>query len=84
MPYITTAERIGKQQGLQQGITQGIKAILEIKFGDEGQELSRRAAKMKNVKTLKALMAKIKMVQNLSEAEKVFDELENRKEKSRS
>ena len=84
MPYITTAERIGKQQGLQQGITQGIKAILEIKFGDEGHELRSRAAKMKNVKTLQALMAKIKLVQNLSEAEKVFDELENRQEKSRS
>lgn len=84
MPYITTAERIGKQQGMQRGIVQGIDAILDIKFGKDGKKLSKRATKMKNLKSLQLLLEKIKPVQSLIEAEKIFDELELQIKKAKS
>jgi hypothetical protein len=75
MPYITTAEQIGREEGLAQGLAQGLAAILEIKFGEAGQRLGERAHQIEDFETLKSMMAKLKGIKSLSEAEKLFDEL---------
>ncbi len=71
MPYITTAEQIGREEGLAQGLA----AILEIKFGEAGQRLGERAFQIEDFERLKNIMAKLKSIKSLSEAQKLFDEL---------
>lgn len=43
MPYVTTPERIGKEEGLSEGLSQGlakgIEVALKLKFGNEGLQL---------------------------------------------
>lgn len=75
MPYVTSMERLGIKKGRAEGITQGIAAILEIKFGPDGLPLSARAAQAREAETLQKLMERLKYVQSLQEAERVFDEL---------
>ncbi len=72
MPYITTAERIGREEALAQGIA----VILEIKFGEAGQRLSERIHEIENWEMLQKIMLELKHAQSLSDAEKLFDELE--------
>jgi hypothetical protein len=77
MPYMTTPQRIDMKRGLAQGIA----AILEIKFGEAGQPLSERTNKLiykiKPPETFQKLMERLKYAQSLSEAEKLFDEVES-------
>jgi hypothetical protein len=91
MAYITTAERIGMKRGIKQGVKQGIEkgiekslpavhqaiaAIIEIKFGEAGQPLRKRAYRKRDLKALQRLTEKLKHAQSLSEAKKIFDEME--------
>ena len=77
MPYITTAERIGMQQCMQKGMKQSIATIIETKFGKAGYYLNKRAKKINNVETLRQLMKKLLTdVPSLTEAEKIFGEIE--------
>lgn len=51
---------------------QAIGAIIEIKFGEAGQNLSARVDRIKQPKVLQDFVEKIKKAQSLSEAEKIF------------
>jgi len=84
MPHMLSAERLGMKKGLAEGfangqangLADGLAAIIEIKFGKAGRRLSKRAYQMKNSEALQKLMAKMKRVQSLSEAEKLFNAVE--------
>jgi hypothetical protein len=87
MSVLTTAERIGMKKGFEQGISQGIEksmpaihqaiaTIIKIKFGEPGQQLSKRAYQLRRLETLQNLMEKLEHAQSLPEAEKIFDEME--------
>ncbi len=79
MPYITTAQQIGREEGIEMSMPMGYKAvaaILEIKFGEAGQRLSERVYQIKNLETMQKLIDDLKHVKSLSEAEKVFNEAE--------
>ncbi len=39
MPFITTPERIGREEGRAEGLTRAIEVDLELKFGEAGQRL---------------------------------------------
>jgi hypothetical protein len=54
---------------------EGIAVILEIKFGEAGQRLNERVHEIGDWETLQKIMLELKQVKNLSEAEKLFDEL---------
>ena len=75
MPYVTFAERYGLKKGRVEGRAEGIAAILEIKFGPKGLPLSKRAYQAQEAETLQKLMERLKHVQSLPEAKKIFDEL---------
>ncbi|MFQ5628697.1 MAG: hypothetical protein ACE5I1_08050 [bacterium] len=63
---------------------QGIATIIETKFGRAGHYLKRPAKKINNVKTLQQLMKKLLSdVPSLTEAERIFDELELQKKKTK-
>jgi hypothetical protein len=76
MPYTISAERIARKKGLAQGIT----TVLKIKFGEAGQPLGERTSKMiykiKPWETFQELLERLTYIQSLSEAEKLFDEVE--------
>jgi hypothetical protein len=94
MPHITTAERIGMKKGMEKGMEEGIEkgieksisavhqalaAIIEIKFGEAGDQLRKNAYRMKNLEILQKLIEKLKRAQTLTEAELIFAEMETRK-----
>jgi len=85
MPYITTAERIGREKGLAEGraegLAKGLAAILEIKFGKAGHRLVERIYQIESVETLQNLMVELMRVKSLSKAKKIFDEIEAPKSK---
>ncbi len=84
MSYITTAERIGLARGVAQGVAQGvtqgiaqsIAVVLEIKFGEAGENLILRVQQTQRAEVLQKFLAGLKHAPNLSEAEKMFNELE--------
>lgn len=43
MPYITSIERLAKEEGLEQGLEQGLKrgigAVLRVRFGEVGNRI---------------------------------------------
>ncbi len=77
MPHLTSAQRIDRKKGL----VQGIDSILKVKFGEAGKPLRERANdmlyKIKPWETFQELLEKLLYVQSLSEAEKLFDEVES-------
>jgi len=86
MPYITFAERYGrkegKKEGRKEGRKEGIRAlrlavdtILEIKFGEAGQDLSARVGRIQQLKALENFVEKLKNAQSLPDAEKIFGEI---------
>lgn len=56
MPFITTPERIGLQQGLSQGLSQGIEAMLKLKFGEPGLQLMSEIREIKENEKLEAIL----------------------------
>ena len=80
MPHMLSAERLGmkkgRAEGLANGLADGLATVIEIKFGKAGRRLSKRAYQMKNSEALQKLMPKLKRVQSLLEAEKLFDAVE--------
>lgn len=79
-PHVTTEEQIEREQGYKEGLAQGfaqsISTILEIKFGEAGQRLSKFVSQIENLEMLQKLMTELKYAKSLSEAEKNFDELD--------
>ena len=68
MPYITSAERIGREEGLKEGMLLGaIELGLELKFGPEGLELLPEIAKIGDLEVLSAIKEGIKKGNNLAQ-----------------
>ncbi len=76
MSYITTAERIGITKGVAQGIAQSIAVVLEIKFGEAGENLTQRVQQSRQSEVLQKFLEGLKHAPSLSEAERMFSELE--------
>ncbi len=80
MSYITTAERIGMARGVAQGVAQGIAqsiaVVLEIKFGEAGENLTQRVQQAQRAEMLQKFLEGLKQAPSLSEAERMFSELE--------
>lgn len=75
MPHISTAERYGIKKGIEKSMPMlhdALATIIEIKYGEAGQTLAARAARIRNLTRLQKLMDDLKRAQSLSEAEKLF------------
>lgn len=72
MPYVTSVERMAKQEGLREGLLSGIELALELKFGNEGSQLFPEIAQIENVDTLKAIQSGLRQVSSLAELRSIY------------
>jgi flagellar biosynthesis/type III secretory pathway protein FliH len=88
MPYVTSIERMAKQEGIEEGIQQGmqqgmregllsgIELGLELKFGSEGLRLLPEISKIEDVDMLKAIKEGFKIVKTLAELRSLYQQNE--------
>ena len=74
MPYITTAERIGRSEGRKEGrkegkegMLKGLEMILEMKFGKEGLAFFKKIQRISDIKKLEKILDLLKTTNNLSD-----------------
>ncbi|MEH2203718.1 MAG: hypothetical protein V7K53_06490 [Nostoc sp.] len=72
MPYITSVERRGIEQGKREGLLEGIEMGLELKFGSEGLTILPEIVQIQNVEILSAILTSIKTVNNLEELRQIY------------
>jgi flagellar biosynthesis/type III secretory pathway protein FliH len=80
MPYVTSIERMAREQGLEQGreqgrreaLQQGIEVALDLKFGEAGQELLPLVQAEQRVDVLLAVQRAIRTVQTLAEVRELL------------
>jgi hypothetical protein len=75
MSLITSAEEVGLEKGIN-SLQRVVAKTIKRKFGTLGQQLAERAHKINRLEVLEDLSEKLWDVQNLTEAEKIFDEIE--------
>ncbi len=72
MPFITTPERIGREQGLKAGLLLGIEGMLEVKFGEAGLQLLPVLRQLQDPGELEAALKAIKTAATLEELRRVY------------
>lgn len=72
MPYITTAERIGRAEGRAEGLIEGIDAMLDMKFGQAGLALMPEIQHIDDIAILEQLLQVIKSATALDEVRAAY------------
>ena len=76
MSYITTAERIGRAEGLKagraEGLVEGIAAMLDMKFGQAGLALIAEIQTIDDIAILERLLQVIKSATTLDEVRAAY------------
>jgi hypothetical protein len=76
MPYITSVERRGIEQGIGQGkrqvLIESLQVCLELKFGSEGLTILPEIAQIQNVEILSAILARLKTVNSIEELRQIY------------
>jgi len=71
MPYVTSVERIAREEGIEQGIAQGVRETLietlRIRFGDVPQWLVEKIRQCSDVQTLRRLHQQALKVESLTD-----------------
>ncbi|MEH1838058.1 MAG: hypothetical protein V7L20_04685 [Nostoc sp.] len=69
MPYITSVEKKGieqgKREGKREGFIEGIEMGFELKFGSEALTILSEIVQIQNVEILRAILTSIKTVNTL-------------------
>ncbi|WP_299410975.1 hypothetical protein [Acaryochloris sp. IP29b_bin.148] len=72
MPYVTSVEKIAKQEGLREGLLEGIKLGLELKFGNEGLELLAEIFQIQDIEIIREIQSGIKKVSSPKELRSIY------------
>ena len=72
MPYITTAERIGRAEGRAEGLIEGIDAMLDMTFGQAGLALMPEIQHIDDIAILERLLQVIKSATALDEVRAAY------------
>jgi hypothetical protein len=76
MPFVTFAERYGREEGLKEGrkegLLRGIELGLELKFGAEGLQLLSDVQKQTDPAALQAFLGAIKTAGNLDDLRRLL------------
>ncbi len=73
---ITEGRAVGKAEGIAEGILQSIPVVLEIKFGEAGENLTQRVRQIQRMEVLQKFLESLKHASSLTEAETHLSELE--------
>lgn len=72
MPYVTSIERLAKEEGIEEGLSRGraegqrraledgIEALLEVRFGDAGAQLLPEIRSLADVRLLQTVLSTLK------------------------
>jgi hypothetical protein len=72
MPYITSVERIGREEGLREGLLEGIELALTLKFGPAGQELLPEIRELTDLTVIRAVQAAAIAARTVDEVRKIY------------
>ena len=71
MPYVTSVERLARQEGIQKGILQGavdlLRQSLEVRFGEVPASLLEKIQQCQDVDVLRAIHKQVLTVGSLDE-----------------
>jgi len=73
MPHITTAERLGREEGMQQGIQQVLLSQVDARFGAVLEEIQEKIHAMKDAERLKQIARMLVTAQSLEELRRAMD-----------
>jgi hypothetical protein len=73
MPYVTSIERLAKEEGFKEGLQKGITLAVEAQFGQAGKKLAPRIKSIQDLQVLFALERAIRNGQSLAEVRKVLE-----------
>ncbi len=80
MPYITSTERLAREEGREQGREEGrqvmadtVSLVLELKFGDKGSEFAQEVCQVKSFAKLMAIQQAIRAGKSLDELRRVLE-----------
>ena len=72
MPYVTSIERLAKEEGLREGLLEAIELGLELRFGREALQALPRIREVLDVDRLRALKAALTRVATPAEFESLL------------
>ncbi len=56
MPYVTSVERLAREQGREQGLLEGIEAVLRTRFGTRAELILAEVRKLSNAEILRQVL----------------------------
>ncbi len=72
MPYITSMEKRAFQKGFREGLLISIKAVLQVKFGAEGNKLLPEISQIQDVDVLETILSGITTTNTLQELREIY------------
>ena len=73
MPYVTSIERLAREEGKQEAWVETLALGLEVKFGAAGKKLLPKIQALQDVKKLRALTRAIHSAETLEEVKQMLD-----------
>jgi hypothetical protein len=68
MPYVTSAERLGRLEGLREGI----ELALRLKFGAASQEIMPEIRQITDLAVIRAIYAQIEAAQTIDDLRRLY------------
>jgi hypothetical protein len=72
MPFVTIAERVGREKGLTEGLLAGIELGLRVKFGEQGLQLLPEIREVQDHEVLRAILQAIATAGSPDELRRVW------------